>query len=386
MHNTMKRVLLAAGVAQRADDTSSTATAPDGVQPPWRTATSTVTISDAHTLDAVFRSMFILQTAASQLTMDVRRAGQILTPAPSLVTRPDLADHGTAFWADTIASLACRGNAYWKRYAGSDGTTVSCRVLNPLDVTVWRNKYDEVRYSWRGKDYTPGQADGIAHLKLLRVPGELYGLGPIQAAARGLAGMLRVSAYGDQWFDTSDIPGGILTTEQALTPTQAGEWKQQWSTTVKAGETAVLGAGLDYKALMLTPAEAQWLESQKFSTTSIARWFGIPARLMLAAVDGNSLTYMNAMSEDIAFNRYTLMRYLREAEAVMTDILPRGQEARFNVDALLRADTKTRYETHKIGIEAGFVSVEEVRAVEGLTGPAPEKPAADPAQPAQIGN
>lgn len=381
----MKRVLLAAGVATRADDTGSgTATAPDGVQPPSRTATAPVSVRDAHTLDAVYRAMFILQTAASQLTMDVRRAGQILDPAPSLVTRPDLADHGTGFWADTIGSMACRGNAFWKRYAGSDSNTVGLRVLNPLEVVVWRNKYDEVRYSWRGKDYTPGQADGIAHLKLLRLPGELYGLGPIQAAARGLAGMLRVSAYGDEWFDTSDIPGGILTTEQALTPTQAGEWKTQWKSTVRAGETAVLGAGLDYKALMLTPAEAQWLESQKFSTTSIARWFGIPARQMLAAVDGNSLTYMNAGAEDIAFNRYTLMRYLREAEAVMTDILPRGQDARFNVDALLRADTKTRYEAHKVGIDAGFLSKEEARAIEGLPGPAPEPAPAK--TPAQIGN
>src|SRR5690606_6520102 len=35
-----------------------------------------------------------------------------------------------------------------------------------------------------------------------------------------------------------------------------------------------------------------------------------------------------------------------------------------NLDFLLRADTKTRYEAHKIGIDAGFLTVDEARGLE----------------------
>lgn len=36
------------------------------------------------------------------------------------------------------------------------------------------------------------------------------------------------------------------------------------------------------------------------------------------------------------------------------------------MDALLRSDTQTRYQAHKLGIDAGFLTVDEVRAIEGL--------------------
>ena len=39
---------------------------------------------------------------------------------------------------------------------------------------------------------------------------------------------------------------------------------------------------------------------------------------------------------------------------------------RFNVDGFLRPDTTTRYAAHKVAIEAGFLTIDEVRAIEGL--------------------
>jgi hypothetical protein len=44
-----------------------------------------------------------------------------------------------------------------------------------------------------------------------------------------------------------------------------------------------------------------------------------------------------------------------------------------NLDAVLRADTKTRYEAHAIGIGSGFLLHDEARDYEDLP-PLPEKP------------
>jgi hypothetical protein len=35
-----------------------------------------------------------------------------------------------------------------------------------------------------------------------------------------------------------------------------------------------------------------------------------------------------------------------------------------NVDALLRPDTKSRYDAHKVALDAGFLTVDEVREFE----------------------
>jgi hypothetical protein len=68
------------------------------------------------------------------------------------------------------------------------------------------------------------------------------------------------------------------------------------------------------------------------------------------------------------------MAYLREIEQAFTSIIPRGQTARFKVDALLRTDTKTRMETYEIGLRAGIYQLPWVQQTEGLpvtTTPAP---------------
>jgi phage portal protein BeeE len=58
------------------------------------------------------------------------------------------------------------------------------------------------------------------------------------------------------------------------------------------------------------------------------------------------------------------MPYIQRIEQAFTEYLPRGQFAKMNVDALLRPDTKTRYETHKIALDSGFLTVDEVREFE----------------------
>jgi phage portal protein BeeE len=51
-------------------------------------------------------------------------------------------------------------------------------------------------------------------------------------------------------------------------------------------------------------------------------------------------------------------------EQAFSDLLPRGQVAKFNVDAFLRADTLTRYQAHAIALQSGFLTLDEVRALE----------------------
>mgnify|MGYP002228372942 CR=1 FL=1 len=116
----------------------------------------------------------------------------------------------------------------------------------------------------------------------------------------------------------------------------------------------------------MKPADLQFLETQKFDTTQIARLLGIPASIMLAAVDGSNLTYSNIEQSWIEFSDYTLAAYTGEIEELLSSLLPRGRVVRFDWDSSRRADMADRYNAYKTAIGSGWLTVDDVRDREGL--------------------
>lgn len=345
----------------RADETADDTQAIADLIPHRSTFTAGVTGDRAMTIPTVFRAVQIHQTAAAQLSIKVERAQPLLS-LPSLVRRPSLTMSRSEFIQLTIAALALHGNAYWFKHKGPDGEVLDLEPLDPSLVTVLRLDRGRPVFSYKGIERT---ADTIQQIKLIPVPGRRYGLGPIQAAQVDLGGTIDLRDFAGTWFKTSGVPSGVLSTEDKLTPEQVDAYRSRWDETADGG-TRVLGHGLKYAPVSINPKDAQWLEARSFSVTEVARLMGVPSSLMLAQVEGTSMTYQNVEQEWIGYVRFTLMAYLRPIEEAFTEMLPRGQVARFNLEALLRSDTKSRYEAHEIGLRAGFLTVAEVRGIEGL--------------------
>lgn len=370
------------------EDTSSGSGPLPGVVPPARIGgAGRVSPTQAMSIIAVYRAVQVLCTSSSQLTLDAVRRGIRLDSAPLLLTKPETGRRtASATFEYLVSSLALRGNAYLRLYRLNPGeatsTVTHVEVLDPAgviirdDTVTGRRTYAVV--DDLGRHYELQDAD-VLHMSMMRITGNPYGLGPIQAAQVELGGIIDTRDYAGEWFNVSGIPSGHLTTDQPLNKPQADEYREMWDST-PAGRTRVLGAGLRYDRTSISPKDAQFLETRQYDTTAIARLFGIPSSLMLAAVEGTSQTYANVEQEWIAFARFTLMAYLREIEEAFSTLLPRGQVARFNTDALLRTDTKTRYEAWEIALRAGIVTPEYVARQEGI--PPEAVPAAKPATPA----
>lgn len=318
----------------------------------------------ALSLAAVYRAVSIVGTAVSQLPIGVWRNGEELPLSTShLVVRPNLELPLHAFLEQTAISLAVNGNAYWLlKRTGPIANVEGIEVLNPNSVVI---DYDNGRKVYRYGEKTFPEWR-IKHLMLTRLPGHEYGTGPIQAAQNELRGALNLRNYADEWFGGGGLPKGKLKTDKPLTSAKADEYNDRLDAVLAGGyRNLVLGDGVDYEPLLITPEQAQFLESQSFSITQIARMFGVPAVYMMTD-PGNSMTYANQEQVDAAFLRYTLIKYLVEIEAAFADLLPRGQVARFKTDALLRTDQSTRFASYSAAISGGWMTVDEVRAKEGL--------------------
>jgi HK97 family phage portal protein len=116
----------------------------------------------------------------------------------------------------------------------------------------------------------------------------------------------------------------------------------------------------------VTAADVQLIEQRKYNATQVATLFGLPPYLVGGDL-GSSLTYATVEGENTRLWTDALqpmaMRLQRGIGGTWT---PAGQRLQFIPDAILRSQTLDRYQAHKIGLEAGFLTVDEVRALENL--------------------
>lgn len=353
----------------------------------------------ALTLTAVYRAVAILAGLGSSMTLDSFRSGVKVNPAPSLVSQPDPWRPMSSWVERLIVCLALEGNAFLRKYRDASGLVVAAIVLDPGRVAIRRTSKGVKVFDVSNLDGTTetGLTDyDIEHVWGLEVPGQDRGLSPIAACRSTLAGVLDVRDYSQTWFNNSDVPTGVLASDQALTPAEIAQYRKVWKNPAAFDDAGnkvrelgpsvrVVGKGLTYNRVSLSPAEAQWLESQRYGVMDVARMFGIPGELLSAAVEGKSLVYTNPQMVFRQMIDTTLgPGYLRKIEAAVSAMLPRGQSARFDYAPLLRPDPLTQAQVDAVYLAQGVLAKDEVRARLGYEGPAPETPAPAPTAPAPL--
>ena len=119
--------------------------------------------------------------------------------------------------------------------------------------------------------------------------------------------------------------------------------------------------------ISITNADAEFMASRKFGVTEISRIFRVPAHLINSTETvsswGSGLYELNR-----AFLQMSLLPWIRRLETALNDALitDDAESIRFNTEGFLRGDTKTRYESYKTALSWGWLSVNEVRALERM--------------------
>jgi HK97 family phage portal protein len=329
-----------------------------------------VTPESALTLTAVYRAVQIIATPISKMPINTYRFAtgvELRIDNPVLVNKPDINSNRRDFIFQTVVSLALEGNAFWFKNYGSNGQVNNLTLLPASAVAVrYRDTMDITKgvvYDYMGKTYTNNE---IEHLKLFSKTGNLRGIAPIEAARADVSAALDLRDYAKNWFTSAGVPTGVLKTSQSLNAEQAEAVTANWHNKQQNRQIAVLGNGFDYQQVALSPREALFTDIVEQNTVSIARLFGVPARMLITTVPGGSDTYTNLQDEASQFYRTTLAAYTDAISDAMSNCLPRGNRVEFDWQHLFRADITTRYAYYETGLRAGFLTVEEVREKEGL--------------------
>lgn len=289
-------------------------------------------------------------------------------PAPWLDS-PNPEFDWPALMTQVVWSLLIDGNAFLVPIRTAAGRVSEVWALNP--ASVWLQRRAAGRPVEVLVDGAPFRGE-LLHIPAYLRPGDIRGINPIDNARVAIGLGMSAQEYGAGFFNNSGIPSLVLKFKGNLNETQLKAVKDSWRRShggpTKAGGVGLLEGGGEIQQLSIAPEQAQFLESRRFSAAEIAaNLFHVPPDMVGVAIEGSSITYQNMETRWTEFVRSACQPWMTRIERAMSrQFLPRPHFLKFVPDVYLRADTKTRYETHKIGIDAGFLLDDEARELEDL--------------------
>jgi len=324
-------------------------------------------IDSAMQVSAVWACVRLLADTVSMmpLTAYTYRDG-IRTPIPDppLLVQPSADSSMPDFMYQLMVSALLRGNTYGRIVRRDQlGYPMQIELASPDSVSMRVDRQTgKNAYIFGGVQIAN---EDVFHFKAYRFPGANQGLSPIQYARRSVATDLAVSDFAYGFFRDGAHPSSVLSTDQPINQEQALTIKERFLSAVKGREPAILGAGIKYQQIQISPEESQFLATQKYGTAEIARVFGVPPE-MIAAEAGNSMTYANVEQRSIDFLTYSVQSWLTRIEAAFRPLLPGAKHARFDTSVLLRTDLETRMKATAIGIASKQLTPDEARAMNDL--------------------
>jgi phage portal protein BeeE len=170
------------------------------------------------------------------------------------------------------------------------------------------------------------------------------------------------------------VPTGVLQSDDPdLTQPDANAISDAWMAKQRDRKVAVLNATTHYQALAWNPTEAQLVQARELSMHEIALIFGLDPSWL--GKSNTSRTYSNVEQEAVNLLKFGKPGGLvRRFEAGFSSALAPGTYAKANLDALLRADTLSRYQAHALAF-GKWLTPDEIRRIEDRPPLTPEQKA-----------
>jgi len=339
-------------------------------------------VRSALSVPANLRAVSLISSTAGMLSMEGYQRGRLMDEPPQIIVRPDPYETPAAFYSASAANMAKYGEIVWW-IAQTDGagfaTSLVVVPLNELQVEDNQSNRLLPKYTWGSKTgtrYSGANREGrFVHVKYPGTePFALRGAGPLQICGAAVSVSVEAQEWAANFYAEGGLPSVVIKHATELDPTEDedgyNEAERLRNQFMEKAHNVPRVIDQNIESIeYLQPGErgAQMLESRQHQNGEAARMFGVPGSLLEYQAQGSSLTYQNLEGEFTKFIRVCEQPlYLEPMEQAMSDLLPRSIAARFNVDGFLRADIKTRFDVHKLAIDAGIYGPEYAQQVEGI--------------------
>ena len=218
-------------------------------------------------------------------------------------------------------------------------------------------------------------ADDVIHLRNKSLDGGITGVSTIHYASR----VLSVASSADSQT-LSELKGGnrlkgfvsggsSMNGLGAHSDKEVDKVAKRIDAEVKNKDIVRLPGGIEFKPISISPADAQLLETRKFSVFEIARFFGVHPDKIFAEQSSN---YKASENSQISFLTDTLFPELAKIEAEFvtklfpTSLLPKYRIV-FDLSAMYQTDLKAKSEYYQRMLGTGGITPNEIRKREGYS-------------------
>lgn len=327
---------------------------------------------------AFYAGIRIISENIASLPRTVRLRGasiQEVTDHPAyrvISVRPNPYTTTFAFWACMVTWMKGWGRAYaWIRRDGA-GNPIELHQCHPTWVTVTLvdgRKWYKVACPDPDMDFINGihPDEDMLHFFEVSFDG-VEGVNPVIYNAAALGKSIATEKFASDFYRNGGSIRAVMEGDGHMTDEEYKKFVDHFHHASGNFQTPLLEYGIKYKPLAVDPVAAQLVESEVLSIQDVCRILNIPPH-MLAEL--SRATFSNIEHQTIQFVQYSLRPVIKrievELEAKLFFARERGRyDVKFILDGLLRGDTAARSAYYHNAILDGYMSRNEVRALEGL--------------------
>lgn len=371
-----------------------------GVNDPWHwlsrivpqsSSGANVTADTALQVSAVYACVKVIAEAIASLPLMVyRRDGDNKVVASDyplyslLHDAPNSYQTSFDFREMMISHLNLRGNHYARKITTGGGELKALIPMNPARMEI-STEDSGIFYTYTYEDGSQEKfpASKIWHVKNMAISCSyngnalegIIGLSPISVARESIGLAMAANEYGARYFANNasvgmalKFPAGVRLGDNAKAFLK--ESLEKYGQLENKFKSIILEDGGDLNQIGMSNEDSQFLESRQFQIEEIARIFRVPAPLIGHPTD-NTMAYASAEQLFLSFATYTIRPWVvRLEQSINRYLIPerdRGKYfAEFNMSALLRGDTKSRYDAYAVARQWGWMNVDEIRALENM--------------------
>lgn len=267
-----------------------------------------------------------------------------------------------------MAAMCLRGTGYLQKVTTRGGQIVSLPFLDASRMTLntrTDGSYYYIYTSKSGKQYH-FEAEEIVNIPYFSLNG-VEGMTPIEMCSTGIGLAMTAENHAKMFYDNGGKPNLSIEIPQTLTDEAYERLKKSFNSAYSGQnsyKTAILEGGATAKTLTMSAKDAEFIATRKFQKSEIAAMFNIPPHLI---GDLEKATFSNIEQQSIEFEKFTIRPLVTKIEAALNASLLSDKEVldgyyfKFNTDALLRGDIKSRYDAYAVGRQWGWLSANDIR-------------------------
>jgi HK97 family phage portal protein len=332
-------------------------------------AGTTINQQNALQVGAAYACVRLLSDTISTLPVDtfIRRDGNRLPfrPRPAWVYEPEgPGSSRIEYYKQIVTSMLLSHGAVVQILRNGAGEVVALQPLDPTRVEIRRNRSTRMREFVvdGGTVVLPGE--DVLYITEMRRPGSLKGVSRVDELKQTLGLAKALDEFASRYFSNGANTSGMIEFPGNLTQEQAKDLVDAFEAghkgLKKAHRPGVLSGGAKFVKTGADGEQSQMLQSRQFAVEEVARIFRVPPSMIGLNTPG-AMSYASVEHNAIQFTRYSLTPLIAAIEEAHNRLLPGDSFLRVNMDGLLRGDSATQAQVFSTALQAGYMSVNDVR-------------------------